>query len=647
MLFSSPGIIAKRVLFACTFLMLLLSSISLPQLLWVQPASAAPLPSTSINENTPLGNGDSTNGCDVGFTGWVFCMISHGLSKLTDGLFSVLQYMLHVDPISRGTPGGDSLYEIWNSFRSIANVIFIIIFLIVIWSHLTGAGISNYNIKRILPRLVVNIILVNTSYYIGVIIVDISNITGNSIKSVLDSIASSTTYHPALDGWSNITTLILGGVAGGVAIAAAIYIFAASMTPLIVSALVLILTVVLILIGRQALIIALVIISPVAFALNILPNTQKWFSKWWNALFTASMIYPIIAIVAGSGTIVANIIRAAAGDDDGMPSMIFAILGMAAEILPLITIPGLIKNSSGALSSIANTAGRISNRALSPLHSRSKIFAENTMGTRRINNMNKRGVMGMYSRRLAINKNKKKEAEQELSPGSQETGSTATDRFLAKNAKYIAERSTADIKDEAKRADQKSQIEEGLENRLVQLSVVDIDAAEVVGELQGKVLSDWKGDLSSDDQYIRAAAYRKIGKSGDEEAIEYALEESISRPDGGSLEKTMLADGIDSSGVGERSAHLGISATEKIRNNDPSILSGPGVMNRLRKDAAESGKYTPKQLTKESHTNLQHLRAIGPSLTPAAQAGLNNSIDTVKSTPKLKAQMGPRAYRSL
>ena len=61
-------------------------------------------------------------------------------------------------------------YEGWNTFRDIANVIFVILLMVVIFSQLTGVGIDNYGIKKILPKLIIAAILINLSYLICLIL---------------------------------------------------------------------------------------------------------------------------------------------------------------------------------------------------------------------------------------------------------------------------------------------------------------------------------------------------------------------------------------------------------------------------------------------------------------------------------------------
>ena len=69
--------------------------------------------------------------------------------------------------------------------RDFANIIFIIGFLIIVFSQLTSFGVSNYGIKRLLPKIIIAAILVNVSFYICAIAVDLSNILGNSLRGIL------------------------------------------------------------------------------------------------------------------------------------------------------------------------------------------------------------------------------------------------------------------------------------------------------------------------------------------------------------------------------------------------------------------------------------------------------------------------------
>ena len=80
------------------------------------------------------------------------------------------------------------IHVVWTYLRNITNIIFVIFFLIVIYSQITGIGISNYGIKRTLPRIIIAAILVNLSYLICILAVDVSNILGVGFRGIFESI---------------------------------------------------------------------------------------------------------------------------------------------------------------------------------------------------------------------------------------------------------------------------------------------------------------------------------------------------------------------------------------------------------------------------------------------------------------------------
>ena len=74
------------------------------------------------------------------------------------------------------------------------NAVFAVIFLWVIFSQISNVGVSNYGIKKILPRLIIGALLVNLSFYLCQIAVDLSNILGFSLKEALEGAASKVWY---------------------------------------------------------------------------------------------------------------------------------------------------------------------------------------------------------------------------------------------------------------------------------------------------------------------------------------------------------------------------------------------------------------------------------------------------------------------
>ena len=89
--------------------------------------------------------------CSLEWIGYIICPAARFMAKITDKAFDALQSFLEIKSLARGTEGGDSLYNAWSAMRNVANALFVIAFMVVIYSQLTGAGITNYGIKKLLP----------------------------------------------------------------------------------------------------------------------------------------------------------------------------------------------------------------------------------------------------------------------------------------------------------------------------------------------------------------------------------------------------------------------------------------------------------------------------------------------------------------
>jgi hypothetical protein len=239
--------------------------------------------------------------------------------------------------------------------RDIANVAFVIAFMIIIFSQLTSVGITNYGVKKMLPRLVIAAILVNASYLICLLAVDISNILGYSLKAVFDNLQnftkpSYTSADASGNGWG-IATMIAGLVAGGITLAFAISI------PVLLAALLALMLIVLILFGRTALIILLIVVSPLAFVAYLLPNTEQWFKKWYKMFSSLLLVFPIIAVVVGASGLAAGILKEVAGTDK-----ILQVIAIGVATIPLFVVPSLLKSALGSAGAIGAKLNGLSSK---------------------------------------------------------------------------------------------------------------------------------------------------------------------------------------------------------------------------------------------------------------------------------------------
>ena len=143
------------------------------------------------------------------------------------------------------------------------------------------------------------------------------------------------------EGWVGIVGFLLaGGLATGIGLAAGLSI----LLPALIAALVAIVTVFLVLTLRQALIIILIVISPLAFVAFLLPNTENLFSKWRTLLVTLLLMFPIIAIIFGASALASKVVMASE-----VASFPVQVMGALIAIIPLFVTPVVMKTAGGLL----------------------------------------------------------------------------------------------------------------------------------------------------------------------------------------------------------------------------------------------------------------------------------------------------------
>lgn len=316
--------------------------------------------SAEIETPSEGGNGEEEgkNSCGVDGIGWLVCPLMSFAGSLGDASYSAISYFLSIDKGIFEDQSNGGLEQAWKFFRDIANAVFAVIFLWIIFSQISNVGVSNYGIKKILPRLIIGALLVNLSFYLCKLAVDLSNILGFSLKGVLEGAASKVGTQSAEVGTFN--TLIVGGLTlAGVGL----FIFLAVSIPTIMALLLALLVVLVILIVRQAAVILLIAISPLAFAAWLLPNTENLFKKWVSMFRGLLIVFPVISLLYGAGKLAGAVLAAVGTDDPNNPKETMQLAALAASILPLGATPFVIKSSLNSLGSFAGKLGGLSGLA--------------------------------------------------------------------------------------------------------------------------------------------------------------------------------------------------------------------------------------------------------------------------------------------
>ena len=309
--------------------------------------------------NKPEESDEEKNSCGVDGVGWLVCPLMSFAGSLGDASYSAISQFLSIDPgIFKNDSTSGGLKQAWDFFRDIANATFALIFLWVIFSQISNVGISNYGIKKILPRLIIGALLVNLSFYLCQLAVDLSNILGFSLKGVLEGAASGIDTQSAATGSFN-NLFVVGLALTGIGL----FIFLAVSIPTILSLLLVLLVVLVILIVRQSAIILLIAISPLAFAAWLLPNTENMFKKWMSVFRGLLIVFPVISLLYGAGKLAGAVLAASATDDPNNPKETMQFAALAASILPLGATPFVIKSSLNSLGSIGAKIGGLSSRA--------------------------------------------------------------------------------------------------------------------------------------------------------------------------------------------------------------------------------------------------------------------------------------------
>ena len=364
-------------IFGGFFMLLSLSGVfSSRALATEEPAQTQTQTETKTEEQKNAEDGEDFCETALGKLSWRLCPDTEKASNAADWLYEKIEDVLVINPVA--AKDGEPIYEIWKYCRDIANIVFIIFLIIITYSQITGMGINNYGIKKALPKLIVAAVLVNLSFIICSLAVDASNIIGTNIRGLFTGIesgiaASKESAEAMLTYTQYFDALKAGGIGAGIA-ALAVTIESGTLWMLIPTVLASLAAVVIGLITvamRQAVVVLLVMVAPLAIVAYILPNTEDLFKRW-KKIFTKMLVFfPLMGLLFGASNLAGWALIH--GAQDGF----MLLLGKAVQFLPLflafkmMKMPDTILGTvSGKLSSMvrpliaSNTAWASSHRDL-------------------------------------------------------------------------------------------------------------------------------------------------------------------------------------------------------------------------------------------------------------------------------------------
>lgn len=211
----------------------------------------------------------------------------------------------------------DAVRTAWGDLRAVADAALV---LVAVWGGFTVMARDKlhapfHEALALVPRLVVGVVLIHTSLLLGQLAIDL----GNGLCGVLG--------RPSLPGWGQAAT---PSQALAEVLAVAVYTIAA---------LVLVLQMLL----RLALLDVLLVVSPLALACWVLPQTAGWFRRWAE-LFVGAVVTQVLqtAALALGSALVGSLATAGLGG-----GLVDLCLGLAVLCLTL-KLPGLLGGLPGS-----------------------------------------------------------------------------------------------------------------------------------------------------------------------------------------------------------------------------------------------------------------------------------------------------------
>ncbi|OGM98348.1 MAG: hypothetical protein A2915_04560 [Candidatus Yanofskybacteria bacterium RIFCSPLOWO2_01_FULL_41_34] len=241
-----------------------------------------------------FGIGSIATGAITTVFGWFLYFIFSSVGKIISLLATGLYYVINIPVYPSG--GLAVIDSSWKIMRDFANMFFIVALIMMAFATIFDIlpGAAKYNARTLFGRFLLTALLINFSLVLGVMVIqgtqvlsntflvsigDMSNRLGqglvNSLPIRADQISANTVAN-TLDSavFGTIITLIFSIVL--------LFTFAFSLLTAFLFALI-----------RIPILWALLVVSPIAWILNMFPAGQVTFRKWWSTFIGWNMFLPI------------------------------------------------------------------------------------------------------------------------------------------------------------------------------------------------------------------------------------------------------------------------------------------------------------------------------------------------------------------
>lgn len=310
--------------------------------------------------NIPGSGSVTTPTCESsqGGLGWIVCaVVEWFVARLDDFVGQTSEDLLFVQV---DDSPDSQLHKAWQSFVTIANIFFVIAFIVVVFGQATSIGVDAYTVKKMLPRIVVGIIAVQLSFFLVQILIDFSNVLGRGVDGIMTAAVG--------EQVSVINGSIFGGGFTGslgnlLATGAIVYIALATLPTILLGLLAVYFT----LIIRLALLALLVVVAPLAFVAWILPNTEFAFKKWSSMFIKLLLMFPLIILLLSAGKLAGSLLvneGLTEASEANLAGPITAIASIVLNAAPYFLIPFTFKLAGAGMAAVASAVNQAGTKAI-------------------------------------------------------------------------------------------------------------------------------------------------------------------------------------------------------------------------------------------------------------------------------------------
>jgi hypothetical protein len=298
------------------------------------------------------GTADASNTCEAKWSSpltWIACPLFAIATGLTDSLISLFKDQLcfrteasNNAAIKCDVTDTDSIKPAWSAIKNIVSALLVVIMLVAIFAQAVSVGpIDTYTIRKMLPRLIAAVILIQISWYLFSWVINTVDNIGEGLMNLFDTIFANASGGVNINDFYEL--LANAGVGIGTLAAAnwvaliTIVGFGIAALPalllLVFSAVVALLVGLAVLIFRKVMIITLLLVAPIALLLWVLPNTDRYWKMWWDNFLKVLLMFPIAVVIIEAGRMFAYVAGTSSGG--GFIGLLLVMVGFFGPLLIL------------------------------------------------------------------------------------------------------------------------------------------------------------------------------------------------------------------------------------------------------------------------------------------------------------------------